>query len=444
MAVSYVGVASGNPGSATATSFVTTFPVGWAAGDIGLLVGHVSGGSLTMSTPAGWTLLPGVTWPYADGSASRVYAWHRVLQSGDTAPTITNSGSVTGGWELLVVRGADSIAQAAAANATGTTVTLPTLTGVTAGAALLVDAHSRVGSGTIPTNINLDGSYTEVVDHSTSRATTNANVRAAAGYVLVGSTGSYGGETVTSDVSSSMIGLLVEVAPTATTTPVSGTVGTAWSVSAPVTGGASTTWSVASPLSGAAATAWSVTSTASGSTAAGWSVASTASGAVATDWAVDAAAGGAVNTSWDVAAQVSGSTATGWATASPTGGSVSTAWSALAAAAGSVSTGWDTSATASGNAGTSWSVRSTATGSSATVWDVAALTSGVITTGWSVTAPAGGSLTAVWSTAATVDGATSTGWSVADVALPPPARGEVRIPAGSTVSTPQRSEVTLL
>ncbi|WP_422744343.1 hypothetical protein ACN27B_08695 [Micromonospora sp. WMMD754] len=210
MAVSYFDVAAGNSESATRTSFDTALPAGWAAGDVAVLVGHVSGTNLTMDPGAGWTEVPG-SWPVNQGSNSRMYVWWRVLQSGDTAPTISNSGSVTGGWELVVLRGAASVVQASTAVVSASSLTLPTLSGVGAGSALFVAAHARVASGTIPTNLTFDGVYTEVVDHATSRNTGSANVRAAVGYRLLGAGGSYGGESVTSTGSASMVGVLVEV-----------------------------------------------------------------------------------------------------------------------------------------------------------------------------------------------------------------------------------------
>ncbi|MEE3918195.1 hypothetical protein V2I01_04860 [Micromonospora sp. BRA006-A] len=91
-------------------------------------------------------------------------------------------------------------------------MTLPTLTGVAAGSALVAAAHVRVASGTIPTNLSPAVAYTEVVDHATSRATGSANLRMGAAYRVVGASGSYGGEAVGSDVTGSMIGLLLELA----------------------------------------------------------------------------------------------------------------------------------------------------------------------------------------------------------------------------------------
>lgn len=214
MAVSYVGVSSGNSAGGTSTSFVTTLPAGWAAGDVAVLSGHVRGASLTMGTPAGWTLVPGPAWPVAQASNSRAYAWYRVLQAGDTAPTITNSGAMTGGWSMTVYRGGDTsspIGQVGTSAVSGTLVALPSLVGVLAGSALAVAVHAGVSTGTIPTDITPDAAYIEVADHATSRATSAANQRMEAGYRLAGSAGSYGGESFGTTVTASMIAVLVEV-----------------------------------------------------------------------------------------------------------------------------------------------------------------------------------------------------------------------------------------
>ncbi|MFD6770596.1 hypothetical protein ACFWC6_30735, partial [Micromonospora chalcea] len=153
-----------------------------------------------------------VSWPVTESGNSRMYAWSRVLQAGDSAPTIAINGAMTGGWEIVVFRDVTGVVQAATATAAGTAVTLPTLTGVGAGSVLVAAAHVRVASGTIPTNLSPDGVYSEVVDHATSRPTGSANVRMGAAYRLAGAAGSYGGEAVGSDVTGSMVGLLLELA----------------------------------------------------------------------------------------------------------------------------------------------------------------------------------------------------------------------------------------
>ncbi|MFI5833211.1 hypothetical protein ACIA5A_05990 [Micromonospora sp. NPDC051300] len=209
--MSIVGVTSGNTAAGTSASLATSYPAGWQADDVVVLIGGLSGVALTMSTPVGFTLLPGPSWPVAEGSNSRMYAWSRTLQASDTEPTISASGAMTGGWIAVVLRGVSGVAQAATATASGTSVTLPTLPGVVAGSGLVAAAHCRVVSGTVPGNLTFNVAYTEQSDTATSRSTGSANVRAAAATRTAATAGAYGGETVTSDVTGSMIGLLVEV-----------------------------------------------------------------------------------------------------------------------------------------------------------------------------------------------------------------------------------------
>ncbi|MEU1810954.1 hypothetical protein [Micromonospora aurantiaca (nom. illeg.)] len=262
MAVSLVGTpTSGNTAAGTSNTLVTTLPSGWAAGDVAVLVGHLSGGTLNMSTPAGWTPLPGSSWPVTEGSSSRMYAWSRVLQSGDSAPTIAINGAMTGGWSMTAFRDGSGVAQAATSTASGTAVTLPTLAGVGAGSALLAAAHVRVASGAIPTNLSPDAAYTEVVDQATGRITSSANLRMEAAYRLTSSAGSYGGDAVTSDVTGSMVGVLVEVASASQAYTGDATV----SATATLGPGAGVTRPAAATLTGLA----SVSAAASRTTAAG-------------------------------------------------------------------------------------------------------------------------------------------------------------------------------
>ncbi|WBB73238.1 hypothetical protein O7602_26720 [Micromonospora sp. WMMD1128] len=215
MAVSYVGATS-DTSVTTASSFPTSFPAGWAAGDLVILAGHVSGTNLTMNPGAGWDPVDGLTNPIDQGANSRLYLWQRRLQAGDSAPTISGSGAITGGWEMVILRdaAASPVGQVGASStASSTSLALSPLTGVSAGSALVGIAHTRVASGTLPSGIDWDPAYTEVTDISTSRATSAANVRNSAAYRLISSAGSYGGETVAvnNSVSASMVGVLVEV-----------------------------------------------------------------------------------------------------------------------------------------------------------------------------------------------------------------------------------------
>lgn len=214
--VEFVGATSGNGAAATPTSFNTSFHANWLPGDTALLSGHVSATSLTMSVPGTWAdALAGL--PINQSTNSRAYVWARRLAVGDTAPTITNSGSVTGGWTMLIFRGASGlIGQASSATAgAATSINNASLTGVLAGSALASFQHARVASGTIPSGFTPPGTYTEPTngDHATSRVTTGANMRMEAAYRLISTAGNYGGDTfsVTNSISSSIVSIHIEL-----------------------------------------------------------------------------------------------------------------------------------------------------------------------------------------------------------------------------------------
>lgn len=299
MAITQVGTATfGNTAAGTTTSpIATTFPTGWQAGDIAVLIGDVSGVALTLTPSAGWPAVPG-TWPVVEGSNSRMWVWGRTLQSGDTPPTLTPSGAITCGWTMVVTRGAASIAQAAAAAVAGTALTLPTLPGVAAGSALVEAAHSRVGSGTIPSDLTPPAAYTEVADHATSRVTSSANIRAHASLRIVDVAGSYGGEQVTSDVTGSMIGALVEL--TAATGSVSRSVSTSWNTAAAVTDTTGTTWAVAAEVAAAVGSLWNTAALTTATTATGWHVYESTDANVTTGWRVLTAVTADITTGWAV------------------------------------------------------------------------------------------------------------------------------------------------
>lgn len=417
MAVSYVGATSGSSGGATSTSFATSLPSGWAADDVAVLAAHVSGGVLTISTPAGWTLVPGVSWPVAEGSASRMYVWYRVLQGGDSAPTLTNSGSVTGGWEMQAFRGGSTstpVGDADTFTAAATSIGLPTLTGVLDGSMLAVSVHARVASGTIPTGIDPDGAYTETVDQATSRGTGSANVRAEAAYRAISSAGSFGGESfaVANGVTSSMVAALVEVVAGVTQ----------------VSASTATGWHVAAETSKAVVTGWQVAATVTATTATGWNAAATVTAASSTGWNTAAAVAQNTNTGWVTAGRVDATTATGWNTRTETAAAVASGWSVAASTTADTATGWNVASAPAADITTGWQVASTIQADTASTWAVHAPTETATTTGWV--------------TASVVAAPTSTGWAVG-VAVAAPARGTLTLPAVSTLTAPSGSTLTI-
>lgn len=214
--VSFVAASAGNTGAGTSNSYVTSYPAGTADLDVLVLTVHVSGSSLAPTTPTDWLPLPGITFPVAQSTASRLWAYYRVKQPGDSAPTVTISGASTGGWVMDAWRAGDTATPIGAADVStgsGTSIVLPTLAGVLAGSGLAARVHARVASGTIPSGIDPDGLYAESVDQATNRNTANANIRIEGASRLISAAGSYGGETflVANAISSSLIALLVEI-----------------------------------------------------------------------------------------------------------------------------------------------------------------------------------------------------------------------------------------
>lgn len=217
---------SGNGAAATPTSFATTFSATPNDDDIAVIIGHVSAGTLTMSLPAGWDPVDGVTNPTSQGSNSRVNMWWKRLTAGEAAPTITNSGNTTGGWESHLFAGASlgvtPVRGLVASTAAVTSRALPSLTGCSAGSMLIAGASARVASGTIPSGITPDAAYSETTDHATSRTTAGQNIRMETATRAIATSGTFGGETftVTNAISSSMITWLIEVIEEPTSTPV--------------------------------------------------------------------------------------------------------------------------------------------------------------------------------------------------------------------------------
>lgn len=79
--------AQGRTGNGT---FTVTLPTGWAIGQLAIIVLYSDQGSGSIS--AGWDEITGSPW---GSNTPKLQAFTRVLQSGDTAPTITISGSGT-------------------------------------------------------------------------------------------------------------------------------------------------------------------------------------------------------------------------------------------------------------------------------------------------------------------------------------------------------------
>lgn len=92
MAISF-GVATA-AGTSTAQgiggngSFTVTIPTGWSAGQLGIIVCYLDQGTASINNS--WNTVSGAPW---GSSTPKLYAFYKFLQSNETAPTITISGS---------------------------------------------------------------------------------------------------------------------------------------------------------------------------------------------------------------------------------------------------------------------------------------------------------------------------------------------------------------
>lgn len=221
MAVSYVGVSTDDSGTGTQTSFEPGWPAAYTPtdGDDGILFLHFGGSSITATDPTDWTDWPDVTNPITQSTSSRAYAWYRRITSADSAPTITVSGSATGIATLVIVRGGvtagagGQIGQNGSNTASGTSLDLPTLTGVLDDSMVVAFVSARVPSGTaIPSGITPDADYTERSDVATARNTgTSQNVRQSAHTRALTAAGTLSGDSFSTDQTSSLIAFAVEI-----------------------------------------------------------------------------------------------------------------------------------------------------------------------------------------------------------------------------------------
>jgi hypothetical protein len=236
-----MAASSGNSGTGTSSTLLTTYPTGVAAGDIVMISTHYNANTITVTTieqadvddPGAWTAVAGITFPVDQSTNSRIGGawWRRLTQADiddDTAPTITYSGAITGGWTALAFRGVlrDAVVtgQVNTAVASATSVTLGALTGVTVGSALVAFAHGRVATGTAAlTGWTPDADYTEPAnaDHGTNRTSgSNPNVRMTAAYRLGVAQGNYSGDSFAPNATASLGSIVVELLaePTPSTT----------------------------------------------------------------------------------------------------------------------------------------------------------------------------------------------------------------------------------
>jgi len=150
VSIAYRNALAGDSAGTSSLTQTVTLPTGWAGGDfclIGAEQGDVT--TPTFTTPSGWTLLD-------DGENSAAYSYcfyYRVLQAGDSNPTLTSSVSAPWDWNSIGVYSTvggtlslDAHATLATTTSLGNTITPNAATASQAGDASLIMLSGRAGS----------------------------------------------------------------------------------------------------------------------------------------------------------------------------------------------------------------------------------------------------------------------------------------------------------
>lgn len=141
-------------GQASGTTVATSFSTGWAANDVAYIFLWQSGTAVP-TTPTGWTLAASQT-----AGNPRCWVYRRVLQSGDTAPTITVS-NVVHNWGVVILHGANTTTPEDGTNNNFNAVTASTIVALGVTTAVATDylltsfGNNASQSGTPPAGTEL-------------------------------------------------------------------------------------------------------------------------------------------------------------------------------------------------------------------------------------------------------------------------------------------------
>ncbi|MBX7443754.1 MULTISPECIES: hypothetical protein [unclassified Arthrobacter] len=174
-----VSVRSSTTGAGELTasgSYTPTLPAGWQPGDTVFLFSQVTvSGSANVTTPAGWTRAI-ADFTSASSASAHQAVWYRVMQSGDTAPSVPEPASRYA-WATVAVQGANTTTPLDVTPATDTNsgvaypdVRAPSVTPVTAGALLLTAHGVRNGTNSATTSFTAPAGTSELGDVSSNIA----------------------------------------------------------------------------------------------------------------------------------------------------------------------------------------------------------------------------------------------------------------------------------
>lgn len=174
---------AGNGGANNVTSYPTTLPTGWQAGDLVIYevtIGH-SNGSLNSLT--GWTIYDAQD-QNTGGAGHATGIAYRVMQAGDASPTFTSPQSAKYAWSAICIQpGAgetlalEASQPAVAQNTTGSTTLVAPNSGTATGTDVSVLFYGCRAIANSATAINVTATpsgWTEGADSSTAAGTTTA------------------------------------------------------------------------------------------------------------------------------------------------------------------------------------------------------------------------------------------------------------------------------
>lgn len=230
MAAAFVANAKGAFDGATSgapSSTSITIPAGAAIGDVALAVVQVTNTVTVSAAPSGWTLQSG---PITDGT-DNTWLYSKTLVSGDpgTSVTWTFSSTTRPIIEMTVFTGViDTGIQVATPNTDSSatsTLTVPTLASVPAGAAVVaLFGRARSGTSGTPADVTVTSPYSQGANERASTAfSAGRNSCAEVAYQIAASAGSYGGESLSITGGTSIGTTFLVALPLASTTAFSET-----------------------------------------------------------------------------------------------------------------------------------------------------------------------------------------------------------------------------
>lgn len=173
-AISVRSSATGSGELTAAGSYTPTLPAGWQPGDTVFLFSQVTvSGSANATAPAGWTRAVG-DFTSAGSTSAHQAVWYRVMQAGDTAPSVPEPASRYA-WSTVAVQGANTTTPLDVTPATDNNsgvaypdVRAPSVTPVTPGALLLTAHGVRNGTNSAATSFTPPAGTTELGDASSN------------------------------------------------------------------------------------------------------------------------------------------------------------------------------------------------------------------------------------------------------------------------------------